>query len=246
MTMEHSLTLHPIAYIENDFPTKFGVPRQSGLLDALESFLYPISPYDDPTAYRGIEEYSHLWLLWGFSEVEDTAQRNNHWSPTVRPPRLGGNKRVGVFSTRSPFRPNPVGLSSVRLLAVESPEATGNPSGRLRLRVAGADLMSGTPIYDIKPYLTFTDSHPDAKDGFAANTRGDRLTADLPEHCRGILPPEKEKTLLQILASDPRPAYQDDPERIYGFFFAEYEVRFRVANRIAEVLSIRPANDPKD
>lgn len=241
------LTLRPIAYIENDFPTKFGIPRQSGLSPELEAVIRPLPPYDDPSAYRGIGEYSHLWLLWGFSEVERERERERSgsasrpdWRPTVRPPRLGGNRRVGVFATRSPYRPNPVGLSSVRLLGVEKGE---KGKGGILLRVAGADLMNGTPIYDIKPYLSFTDSHQNVRNGFAEETGGDRLRVELPEKLHGSLPEEKEKALLHILASDPRPGYQEDPERIYGFPFAGREIRFRVSEGTVRVLSIMPLSD---
>lgn len=223
-----------IATLQNDFGSKFGLPRQSGLLQGVPAKIVPTPEYRVPEAFRGIEDYSHLWLLWGFSEA---IREDGRWSPTVRPPRLGGNRRMGVFATRSPFRPNPIGLSSVRLLSVEKDE------NGLYLLVDGADLMDGTPIYDIKPYLSFTDSHPDARNGFAETTGGDRLRASYPEALRGILPPEKEEALLGILRSDPRPSYQDEPGRIYGFPFAGCEVRFRVEGDEAFLLELLRLTD---
>lgn len=232
-----TLSLHPIAYIENGFQTKFGVPRQSGLDPTLESVVRPLPPYNDPAAYRGLEDFSHIWLLFGFSEVEKEREESpmkRLFRPTVRPPRLGGNRRVGVFATRSPYRPNPIGLSSVRLVGVEQGEKG------LLLRVVGADLMNGTPIYDIKPYLSFTDAHPEAENGFAKSTGGARLRVHLPEDLQGILSPEGEKALVRILESDPRPGYQEMPERVYGFVFSGWEIRFQVADGCAKVLSITP------
>ena len=216
-----------IAHIHSDFPTKFGIPRQSGLADT-EAVIVFTPEYRKEEALRGIEEFSHLWLIWKFSE----AQRDT-WSPTVRPPRLGGNKRIGVFATRSPFRPNPIGLSSVRLLAVEK-----TPKHGTVLRVAGADLMDGTPIYDIKPYLAFTDSHPDASGSFADERKDYRLEVDFPSALLENVPHDKQAVLVEILAGDPRPQYIDDPTRVFGFPFAGLEVRFTVKDGVLTVKEI--------
>lgn len=207
-----------IAHIHTDFTSKFGIPRQSGLVEELEATIIFEPEYRNPDALRGIEEYSHLWLLWQFSECMD-----KEWSPTVRPPRLGGNKRMGVFATRSPFRPNPIGLSSVKLLGIEKTEKHG-----CILRVAGADLLDGTPIYDIKPYLPYVDSHPNASNGFALDEKEGRLEVDFPEDLSKIIPTEKQAALIAVLAQDPRPAYQNEPERIYGIEFAGFDIRFKV------------------
>ena len=218
-----------IAHIHTDFTSKFGIPRQSGLVDELEATVVFEPEYRNPDALRGIEEYSHLWLLWQFSECAD-----KEWSPTVRPPRLGGNKRMGVFATRSPFRPNPIGLSSVKLLGVEKTENHG-----CILRVAGADLLDGTPIYDIKPYLPYVDSHPEANNGFALNEKEGRLDVDFPEELLKTIPPEKQAALTAVLAQDPRPAYQNEPERIYGIEFAGFDVRFKVDGEMLFVIEIK-------
>lgn len=209
---------HIIARIHNDFTEKFGVPRQSGLVPELPSIIVFEEPYRNREALRGIEDYSHLWLLWQFSEVQQEG-----WSPTVRPPRLGGNRRMGVFATRSPFRPNPIGLSSVRLLGVEHTREYGAV-----LRVAGADLMNGTPIVDIKPYLAYTDSHPDAVGGFADAFRDYGLTVECDNALLNVVPEEKRSSLLAVLRQDPRPSYQHDPDRIYALDFGGHTVRFRV------------------
>ena len=226
--MTSNVDLHIIAHIRTDFPTKFGIPRQSGIVDGLHAAIVFEPPYRRPEALRGLEEFSHLWLIWQFSEAI-----LKEWSPTVRPPRLGGNTRVGVFATRSPFRPNPIGLSSVRLEGIEQSGALGPI-----LHVSGADLMDGTPIYDIKPYLAFTDSHPDALGGFADRTGGDRLHVTCSEEVRTVMDSAHFGALTAILRGDPRPSYQEDPERIYGFPFAGYEVRFRVEGEVLTVLSI--------
>lgn len=226
--MPHTLTMEPIAYIHNDFPTKFGLPRQSGLVETLRSTVVFTPTYREPAALRGLDGFSHVWLVWGFSQVT-----RQGWSATVRPPRLGGNKRMGVFATRSPFRPNPIGLSCVKLLSVEL--QTGN--GPVLL-VGGADLMDGTPIYDIKPYLPYADCRPDATGGFTEA----RETAPLEVHFAPELllriPPESRDTLLAVLARDPRPAYQDDPARIYGFTFAGKDVRFTVSQSLLTVVDV--------
>lgn len=218
----------PIAYIHNDFLTKFGLPRQSGLVPEAESLIVFEPEYREANAFRGLEEFSHLWLIWHFSEAE-----REGWSPTVRPPRLGGNTRMGVFATRSPFRPNALGLSSVELKQVIFDETQGP-----MLLVAGADLMDGTPIFDIKPYLAFTDSHPEAKGGFAAEIAEYHLRVDFPEQLLSQIPAEKREALLGILREDPRPAYHHDEERVYGLPFADFDVRFCVQGTVLTVTEL--------
>ena len=217
-----------IAHIHTDFTSKFGIPRQSGLVDELEATIVFDPEYRNPDALRGIEEYSHLWLIWQFSECI-----GKEWSPTVRPPRLGGNKRMGVFATRSPFRPNPVGLSSVKLIGIEKTAEYG-----CVIRVAGADMLDGTPIYDIKPYLPYVDSHPDASNGFALNEKEGKLDVEFPEEMLEIIPDSKQKALIEVLSQDPRPGYQNEPDRIYGIEFAGYDVRFRVDGNNLKVIEI--------
>ena len=212
-----------IARIRTDFPTKFGIPRQSGLVDT-EAVIVFEPEYRREEALRGIEDFSHLWLIWEFSEA-----KRDTWSPTVRPPRLGGHRRMGVFATRSPFRPNPVGLSSVRLLAVEKTD-----EGHV-LRVSGADLLDGTPIYDIKPYLPFTDSHLDAGGGFAAEKFGYSLQVVFPDELLEKIPKDKRDALLEILSEDPRPSYIEDGDREYGFPFGGVEIKFTVRDGILSV-----------
>lgn len=207
-----------IAHIRSDFPTKFGLPRQSGLVSELRAEIVFEPEYRNPDALRGLEGFSHLWIIWEFSEA-----KREHWSPTVRPPRLGGNTRMGVFATRSPFRPNPIGLSCVEILGIRQDKELGPV-----IEVGGADLMDGTPIYDIKPYIPYADAHPEAKEGFTAQNQGYHLEVEIPEELQKELPPDKLEGLHGILAQDPRPSYQDDPERIYGFEYAGYEVKFRV------------------
>lgn len=221
--------LNIIAHIRTDFSTKFGIPRQSGLVDELEATIIFEPEYRNPDALRGLDEYTHLWLLWQFSECID-----KEWTPTVRPPRLGGNKRMGVFATRSPFRPNPIGLSCVKLLGIEKTEKYG-----CVIRVSGADLLDGTPIYDIKPYLPYVDSHPDASNGFALDEKSGRLSVEIPEEIIKIIPPEKQAALKAVLAQDPRPGYQDNPERIYGIEFAGFDVRFTVVSNLLTVTEIK-------
>jgi tRNA-Thr(GGU) m(6)t(6)A37 methyltransferase TsaA len=217
-----------IARISTDLPSKFGLPRQSGLVEELVSVIVFEPPYREASAFRGLEDYSHLWLLWHFSEA-----KKEHWSATVRPPRLGGNKRMGVFATRSPFRPNPVGLSSVKLEKIVFDEKNGP-----MLYVSGADLMDGTPIFDVKPYLAFTDSHADAKGGFTAEIEPYRLEVIFPEALLDLIPEEKRSALLGVLTEDPRPAYQEDPDRIYGLEFADFDVRFRVEKGVLTVTDV--------
>ena len=213
-----SLTLQPIAHIRTDFGTKFGVPRQSGVVEELTAQIVFTPTYRNPDALRGIEDFSHLWLVWHFSEV-----KGDGWRPTVRPPRLGGNQRMGVFATRSPFRPNPIALSSVKLAGMEQTAEYGTV-----LKIRGADLMDGTPILDIKPYIPYADSHPDAVGGFAAAPAGETLEVVIPPELLERIPENRREALRGVLAQDPRPHYQDDPERIYGFGFAGLEVKFSV------------------
>ncbi|MDO5142330.1 MAG: tRNA (N6-threonylcarbamoyladenosine(37)-N6)-methyltransferase TrmO [Eubacteriales bacterium] len=230
--MSQTIPMHVIAKIRSDFPTKFGIPRQSGLADAPAQIVFE-PPYRNVDALRGIEGFSHLWLLWHFS-----AAVREGWSPTVRPPKLGGDRRQGVFATRSPFRPNAIGLSSVRLVRVEHGTAVGPV-----LHVVGADLMDGTPILDIKPYLAYTDAHPAATGGFAQQVLGRTLAVDCPPALLERLPADRRGVLCDVLAQDPRPGYQDDAGRVYGFAFAGHEVRFTVADGRAQVLSIEPIAD---
>lgn len=217
----------PIAHIRSDFPTKFGIPRQSGLAETKAKITFE-PEYRVPEAFRGLDAYSHIWLIWEFSESVQ-----ERWHPTVRPPRLGGNQRVGVFATRSPFRPNPVGLSCVRLDRVELDGAEGP-----ELFVSGADLMDGTPVYDIKPYLPYVDSHPKARGGFSEEKKENLLEVQVPEGVAEILPDEQRKILTQILAQDPRPSYQNDPERVYGMEYAGWEIKFRVKDHILLVCAV--------
>ena len=217
----------PIAHIRTDFPTKFGIPRQPGLDGGLQGTIVFTPEYRVDEALRGLERFSHLWLIWGFSENE-----GRPWSPTVRPPRLGGNQRIGVFATRSPYRPNAIGLSCVKLLAAEK----GN-EGTV-LKVAGADLMDGTPIYDIKPYIAYTDSHPDAVSGFASKPTEYLLEVDFPEALLEKVDPEQRESLIEVLAHDPRPQYHADPERVYGMEFGGMEVKFSVKDFQLVVLEL--------
>lgn len=222
--------MQPIAYIENDFPAKFGIPRQSGLVHSLESRIYMEPEYRVPEAFRGLESFSHIWLIWKFS-----ASVRKNWSPTVRPPRLGGNIRVGVFATRSPFRPNPLGLSVVRLRQVVFHEKNAP-----YLIVTGADMMSGTPIYDIKPYLPHIDSYPSAAGSYALSKASYALHVEIPSQWLERVPVQLQAGLREILAQDPRPSYHNDPDRIYGFSFAELEVQFTVRDDVLTVCGIYP------
>ena len=217
-----------IARIHSDFPSKFGIPRQSGLVEALKARVVFEPDFRSPEAVRGLEGFSHIWLIWQFSE---TARQG--WSPTVRPPRLGGNTRMGVFASRSPFRPNPIGLSSVRLERIE----LQSPFGPI-LHVAGADLMDNTPIYDIKPYLPYVDSHPDAAGGFALQSHEGFLQVNVPSGLLERIPPDRRDALLAVLAQDPRPAYQNTPDRVYGMEYAGFEIRFTVSGHTLTVCEI--------
>ncbi len=224
--------IHPIAHIRSDFATKFGIPRQAGIADALEARIIFEPEYRVAEALRGLEDFSHIWLIWQFSEAV-----RQDWSPTVRPPRLGGNVRMGVFATRSPFRPNALGLSCVRLLAVEEFEDKG-----LTLRVAGADLMDGTPIFDIKPYIPYADAHPEASGGFAPDA-GATLRVEIPAELIKFFPEEKREALRQVLANDPRPRYQKDAGRVYAMEFAGFEVKFSVDGETLQVKEIKKSVD---
>ena len=226
--MSQEFSMRVIARIHSDFSTKFGVPRQSGLVDALESTVVFEPEYRNPDALRGLEDFSHLWLVWVFDKAVRRA-----WSPTVRPPRLGGNRRMGVFATRSPFRPNPIALSSVKLAGIEQTAEQGPV-----LHIRGADLMDGTPILDIKPYIPYADAHPEALGGFAAVPAGETLEVIIPPELLEKIPPERREALRGVLAQDPRPHYQDDPGRIYGFGFAGMEVKFSVEGTCLTVREI--------
>ena len=215
--MEQS-TFSVIARMHSDFDQKFGIPRQSGLVEELESTIVFEPEFRNPDALRGLEGFSHLWIVWEFSKA-----RREGWSPTVRPPRLGGNQRLGVFATRSPFRPNPIGLSCVKLVGVEQTEEHG-----WVIRVAGADLLNGTPIYDIKPYLPYADCKPEAIGGFASAPKEATLTVHIPAEFVEKIPAEKLEAVRGVLAQDPRPSYQDDPERVYGMGFGGMEIKFKV------------------
>ena len=217
-----------IARIHTDFPNKFGIPRQSGIIESLQGRIVFEPEYRNSEAVRGLEEFSHIWLIWEFSEAV-----REDWSPTVRPPRLGGNVRKGVFATRSPFRPNPIGLSSVKLEKVEIDPKLGPV-----LHVSGADLMDGTPIYDIKPYIAYTDSHPEAISGFASKPAEYLLEVDFPDTLLQKVNPELRESLIEVLAHDPRPQYHDDPERVYGMEFGGMEVKFKVDRMLLSVVDI--------
>lgn len=218
-----------IAHIYNDFPEKFGIPRQPGLVEGLEGTIVFEPEYRVAEALRGLEGYSHLWLIWDFSE-----NHRDGWSPTVRPPHLGGNKRIGVWATRSPFRPNPIGLSLVELKGIE----LSGPQGPV-IRVGGADLMNGTPILDIKPYLPYVESIEDARGGFTDSDEFTDLDVEIPDELIELVPEGKKEALKGVLAQDPRPHYQDDPERIYGMSFAGLDVKFTVNGDILKVVDIQ-------
>ena len=217
-----------IARMRSDFPTKFGIPRQSGLVESLESTIVFEPEFRNPDALRGIEGYSHLWIIWQFSQAV-----RQEWSPTVRPPRLGGNTRMGVFATRSPFRPNNLGLSCVKLIGVEHTENEGTV-----LHVAGADLMDGTPIFDIKPYIPYSDSFPDALGGFTDSAADFILNVDFPAHLLDLLPEAKRQAAIGVLSHDPRPSYQRKPGRIYGLNFAGFDIRFSVEEKTLTVCEV--------
>ena len=223
-----NVNIQVIARMRSDFPTKFGIPRQSGLVDELESTIVFEPEFRNADALRGIEGYSHLWIIWQFSEAV-----RQDWSPTVRPPRLGGNTRMGVFATRSPFRPNNIGLSCVKLLGVEHTGKDGTV-----LHVAGADLMNGTPIFDIKPYIPYSDSFPDAVGGFTDTADDFILRVDFPSHLLEILPQSKRQAVIGVLSHDPRPSYQRKPDRVYGLSFAGFDIRFTVSEKTLTVCEV--------
>ena len=226
-----NINIQVIARMHSDFATKFGIPRQSGLVEELKSTIVFEPEFRNPDALRGIEDFSHLWIIWQFSEAVRTG-----WSPTVRPPRLGGNTRIGVFATRSPFRPNNLGLSSVKLLGVEHTEKFGTI-----LHVGGADLMDGTPIFDVKPYIAYGDSHPEARGGFT-DTAGDfLLQVEFPRELLEKLPEDKREAAIGVLSHDPRPSYQRKPDRVYGLTFAGFDLRFQVREDTLTVVDVTKA-----
>lgn len=223
------ITITPIARIKNDFDTKFGVPRQSGLIKSLRSTIIFEPEFRNDDALRGITDFSHLWLIWQFSE-----NVRKDWSPTVRPPRLGGNTRLGVFATRSPFRPNSLALSSVELIEIEKTEEFGTV-----IHVAGADLMDGTPIFDIKPYLPYSDCHPEATSGFVTNADNFLLEVMFPADLLNKVPTERHQPLIEVLSHDPRPSYQHDADRIYGLSFGGLNIRFQVKEKVLQVIDVQ-------
>ncbi len=220
--------MNPIAHIYTDFNEKFGVPRQSGIINELTAKVVFLPEYRQVEAFRGLSEFSHIWLLWDFHQA-----KKENWSATVKPPMLGGNTRMGVFATRSPFRPNSIGLSSVRLLEVEFTDDLGPV-----LHVAGADMVNGTPIYDVKPYLPYTDSHPEAVAGFTEGLETVKHAVEFPPELLELIPAEKREGLLALLANDPRPRYQEDPTRRYGVAFAGFDVRFFVEGDVVKVCEV--------
>ena len=224
----NDITIRVIARMKSDFPTKFGIPRQSGLVEELHSTIIFEPEYRNPDALRGIEEFSHIWLIWQFSVAV-----RQEWSPTVRPPRLGGNTRMGVFATRSPFRPNNLGLSSVKLLGVEHTNEYGTV-----LHVAGADLMDGTPIFDIKPYIPYGDAHPDATGGFTDQAKDFILDVKFPQQLLDKIPQDKQAAAIGVLSHDPRPSYQKQADRVYGLNFAGFDIRFQVSGDTLTVLEV--------
>ncbi|MBR3949328.1 MAG: tRNA (N6-threonylcarbamoyladenosine(37)-N6)-methyltransferase TrmO [Oscillospiraceae bacterium] len=223
-----TVNIQVIARMHSDFATKFGIPRQSGLVEELRSTIVFEPEFRNPDALRGIEDFSHLWIIWQFSQAV-----RQGWSPTVRPPRLGGNTRMGVFATRSPFRPNNLGLSSVKLLGVEHTEQYGTV-----LHVGGADLMDGTPIFDIKPYIPYGDCHPEATGGFTDKAGEFLLKVDFPPELLSRLPEDKRSAATKVLSHDPRPSYQRNPQRIYGLTFAGFDIRFQVSDDLLTVVDV--------
>lgn len=223
-----TMEMHPIAHMRSDFPTKFGIPRQSGLVEELRSMIVFEPEYRSEDALRGIEDFSHLWLIWQFSQAV-----REGWSPTVRPPRLGGNTRIGVFATRSPFRPNNLGLSCVRLLEVKHTQQYGTV-----LIVGGADLLDGTPIFDIKPYIPYSDSRPEAAGGFTDRVGDFLLDVKFPQELLEKLPADRQAAAVGVLSHDPRPSYQRKPGRVYGLNFAGFDIRFTVEDAVLTVQSV--------
>lgn len=226
----------PIAHFHSAFPTKFGIPRQSGIVAELRGRIVFEPPYRNMDALRGLDGFDYLWILWEFSANKSREERGaTSWQPTVRPPLLGGNTQMGVFATRSPYRPNPIGLSSVRIERIEL-SLTEGPV----IHVLGADLMDGTPIYDIKPYVTYADCHPDARSGFVDERRWQELAVAFPLHLQALIKPESLEALTRVLALDPRPQYQDNPEKVYGMPYEGYDIRFTVADGTLTVVDIEP------
>lgn len=226
----------PIAHFHSAFPTKFGIPRQSGIVAELRGRIVFEPPYRNMDALRGLDGFDYLWILWEFSANKSREERGaTSWQPTVRPPLLGGNTQMGVFATRSPYRPNPIGLSSVRIERIEL-----SPTEGPVIHVLGADLMDGTPIYDIKPYVTYADCHPDARSGFVDERRWQELAVAFPLHLQALIKPESLEALTRVLALDPRPQYQDNPEKVYGMPFEGYDIRFTVADGTLTVVDIEP------
>lgn len=221
-----------IGHIYNDFSSKFGIPRQSGIVNSFTSVILLEPEYRDPHIYRGLEGYSHIWILWQFSKIH-----KKEWSPTVRPPKLGGNTRIGVFASRSPFRPNPIGLSSVKIDRIDTEDANAP-----LLYVTGADLMNGTPIYDIKPYIPYTDCHTDALGGYAVLPEACKLAVTFPPHLLEHLPQELRQGVISLLEQDPRPGYQEDSERIYGLSVADFDIRFSVKQKDLTVVSVKKSD----
>ena len=222
------IPMNIIARMKSDFSTKFGIPRQSGLVQELRSTIVFEPEYRNADALRGLEDFSHLWIIWQFSKAA-----RSDWSPTVRPPRLGGNTRMGVFATRSPFRPNEIGLSCVKLIGIEQTKDDGTV-----IHVAGADLMDGTPILDIKPYIPYADCHIDATGGFTDHAGDFILNVECPDHLLKMIPEDKQAALLGVLSHDPRPSYQKDSNRIYGLDFSGYNIRFQVVDRQLTVIEV--------
>ena len=230
------MTITPIAHFRSAFPTKFGIPRQSGIIEELKGRIVFEPTYRNADALRGLEGFDYLWIVWEFSANKSREERGaTSWQPTVRPPLLGGNTQMGVFATRSPYRPNPIGLSSVRIERIEL-----SPTEGPVIHVLGADLMDGTPIYDIKPYVTYADCHPDARSGFVDERRWQELAVAFPLHLQALIKPESLEALTRVLALDPRPQYQDNPEKVYGMPFEGYDIHFTVADGTLTVVDIEP------
>lgn len=223
------MQIKPIAYIRTDFTEKFGIPRQSGRVEALTGKIIFYPEFRNPASLKGLEEFSHIWLLFDFSKAH-----KEKWSPTVRPPRLGGNKRVGVFASRSPFRPNSIGLSSVRLLGIEKDGENGEV-----LLVSGVDILDNTPVYDIKPYIPYCDCHPEASGSYAEENKFHKLEVSIPEEELCKIPEKKRTAVIQCLADDPRPSYQEEPERLYSMLFAGMDIDFKVNGNLLTVTGIR-------
>lgn len=224
------MEIRPIAHIRTDYNEKFGIPRQSGLVPSALGKIIFLPEFRNPDALRGLEQYTHLWLLWEFSETI-----RSEWTPTVRPPRLGGNKRMGVFATRSPFRPNPIGLSCVKLEKITNDDKYGDI-----IIVSGVDIMDRTPIYDIKPYLPYVDSHPEASDGFALAQKEGTLTVNISDKIKSVIPSNKLQVLIDTLSQDPRPQYQNSPDRVYTMSYAGMDVSFTIEDKTLTVLRIKP------